>query len=194
MTLLPTHRTLPNRDGLDVGMVLTLEHTHVGEGEGRTAERRDVREGREIKFSAALHRDVHIDFLHRVRETVLMRGVGEVIGGGENELFQRGGVGFTPFHCDGVNSSKGLGNVNLEVVRDIYNSIHSLSLTLQCDHAHVLELSNLTPTNVTKRRQIDHGECVGEWAGLLSREQGGYIVITFQSIPIESEIGEGREI
>mgnify|MGYP007089602969 CR=1 FL=1 len=123
-----------------------------------------------------------------------MRGVGEVIGGGENELFQRGGVGFTPFHCDGVNSSKGLGNVNLEVVRDIYNSIHSLSLTLQCDHAHVLELSNLTPTNVTKRRQIDHGECVGEWAGLLSREQGGYIVITFQSIPIESEIGEGREI
>ena len=33
VTLLPTHRTLPNRDGLDVGMVLTLEHTHVGESE-----------------------------------------------------------------------------------------------------------------------------------------------------------------
>ena len=111
-------------------MILTLKHAHVGEGEGRTAERREVREGREIKFSAALHRDVHIDLLHGVRETVLMRGVGEVIGGGENELFQRGGVGFTPLHCDGVNSSKGLGNINLEVVRDIYNSIHSLSLTL----------------------------------------------------------------
>ena len=92
VTLLPTHRTLPNRDGLDVGMVLTLKHAHVGEGEGRTAERREVREGREIKFSAALHRDVHIDLLHGVRETVLMRGVGEVIGGGENELFQCGGV------------------------------------------------------------------------------------------------------
>ena len=51
MTLLPTQRTLPNRDGLDVGMVLTLEHTHVGEGEGCAAEGREVREGREIEFS-----------------------------------------------------------------------------------------------------------------------------------------------
>mgnify|MGYP007076265660 CR=1 FL=1 len=92
VTLLPAHRTLPNRDGLDVGMVLTLEHTHVGEGEGRAAEGGKVGEGREIEFSAARHRDVHIDLLHRVRETVLMRGVGEVIGGGENELLQRGGV------------------------------------------------------------------------------------------------------
>ena len=93
-----------------------------------------------------------------------------------------------------MNPSKGLGNVNLEVVRDIYNSIHSLSLTLQCDYVHVLELSNLTPTNVTKRWQIDHRERVGECVGLLSREQGGFIVITLQSITIESEIGEGREI
>ena len=92
MTLLPAHRTLPNRDGLDVGMVLTLEHTHVGEGEGGAAEGGEAREGREIEFSTALHRDVHIDLLHRVRETVLIRGVGEVIGGGENELLQRGGI------------------------------------------------------------------------------------------------------
>ena len=111
-------------------MVLTLEHTHVGEGEGGAAEGREVGEGREIEFSAARHRYVHINLLHRVRETVLMRGVGEVIGGGENELFQRGGVGFTLLYYDGVNPSKGLGNGNLEVVRDIYNSIHSLSLTL----------------------------------------------------------------
>lgn len=34
VTLLPAHRALPNRDGLDVGMVLTLELTQVGEGEG----------------------------------------------------------------------------------------------------------------------------------------------------------------
>ena len=31
-------------------MVLTLEHTHVGEGEGRAAEGREVREGREIEL------------------------------------------------------------------------------------------------------------------------------------------------
>ena len=123
-----------------------------------------------------------------------MRGVGEVIGGGENELFQCGGVGFTLLYCDGVNPSKGLGNANLEVVRDVYNSIHSTTLTLQCDHVHVLELSNATSTNATKRRQIDHGECVSECVVFLSREHGGFIRITFQSILIESEIGEGRKI
>ena len=92
MTLLPAQRTLPNRDGLDVGMVLTLEHTHVGEGERRAAEGGEAREGREIEFSTALHRGVHVDLLHRVRETVLIGGVREVIGGGENELIQRGGI------------------------------------------------------------------------------------------------------
>ena len=92
LTLLPAHRALPNRDGLDVGMVLTLEYTHVGEGEGRAVEGGEAREGREIEFSAALHSGVHIDLFHRVRETVLIRGVGEVIGGGENELLQCGGV------------------------------------------------------------------------------------------------------
>ena len=73
-------------------MVLTLEHTHVGEGEGGAVEGGEAREGREIELSTARHGDVHIDLLHRVRETVLIGGVGEVIGGGENELLQRGGV------------------------------------------------------------------------------------------------------
>ena len=50
MILLPTQRTLPNRDGLDVGMILTPEHTHVGEGKGRAAEGRKAREGGEIEF------------------------------------------------------------------------------------------------------------------------------------------------
>ena len=124
----------------------------------------------------------------------MIRGVGEVIGRSENELFQRGGVGFTPLHCDGMSPSKGLGNVNLEVVRDICNSIHSLSLTLQCDHVHVLELSRPTSTNMTKRRQIDHGERVGKALMLLAREQGGFLMISRQSILMENEIGEGRKI
>ena len=55
MTLLPTHRALPNGDGLDGWMVLTLEHTHVGEGEGCATEEREAREGGEIEFSAALN-------------------------------------------------------------------------------------------------------------------------------------------
>ena len=116
------------------------------------------------------------------------------IGVGENELLQRGGVGFTPLYCNRVNPSKGLGNANLEVIRDAYNSIYSVTLTLQCDHVHVLELSQSTSTNVTKRRQIDHGECVGKAITLLSREQGSFIVITRQSILMENEVGEGREI
>ena len=93
-----------------------------------------------------------------------------------------------------MNPSKRLGNANLDVIRDIYSSIHSLSLTLQCDYVHVIELTQAASTNVTKRRQIDHGERVGECAGLLSREQGGFLMISRQSILMESEIGEGREI
>ena len=92
MTLLPAHRTLPNRDGLDVGMVLTLKNTHVGEGEGRAAEGGEVGEGGEIELSTARHGDVHIDLLHGLRETVLLHDMGEVIGRGENELIQRGGI------------------------------------------------------------------------------------------------------
>ena len=92
VTLLPAHRALPNRDGLDVWMVLTLEHAHVGEGERRAAEGGEAREGGEIEFSTALHRDVHIDLLHRVRETVLLHDMREGIGSSENELFQCGEV------------------------------------------------------------------------------------------------------
>ena len=200
VTLLPAHRALPNRDGLDVGMILTLEHAHVGEGEGGAAEGREVREGGEIEFGAALHSGVHIDLLHRVRETVLMRGVGEVIGGGENELLQCGSVydsysfNTSTFRCDGMNPSKGTRNANLEVIRDVCNSTHSLSLTLQCNHVRVLELSNPTSTNATKRRQIDHGECVGERAWFLSREQGSFITEPLKSIWMKEEISEGREI
>ena len=120
--------------------------------------------------------------------------MGEVIGGGENKTLQCGRVGFTLLYCDSVNPSEGLGNANLKVIGDIYSSIHYAALTLQCDHVHVIELTQAASTNVTKRRQIDHGECVGECVGFLSREQGGFIIITFQSIPIESEIGEGRKI
>ena len=92
VTLLPAQRALPNRYGLDVGMILTPELTHVGEGEGGATEGGEVGEGREIEFSAARHRYVHIDLLHRVRETVLLHDMREGIGSSENELFQCGEV------------------------------------------------------------------------------------------------------
>ena len=100
VTLLPAQRTLPNRDGLNAGMVHTLEHAHVGEGEGRAVEGGEAREGGEIEFGAALNEGVHVDLHHRGRETVVMHGgretvvmhrMREGIGGGENELLQRGG-------------------------------------------------------------------------------------------------------
>ena len=123
-----------------------------------------------------------------------------MIGGGENELLQRGRVynsssfNTSTFRCDGMNPSKGTRNANLEVIRDVCNSTHSLSLTLQCNHVRVLELSNPTSTNTTKRRQIDHGECVGERAWFLSREQGSFITEPLKSIWMKEEISEGREI
>ena len=92
-----------------------------------------------------------------------------------------------------MNPSKRLGNANLEVIGDVYNSIHLLTLTLQCDHVHVLELSRPTSTNVTKRRQIDHRECVGECVGLLSREQGSFKTNETRG-KAENQISEGREI
>ena len=98
-----------------------------------------------------------------------------MIGRSENELLQRGRVGFTPLHCDGMNPSKGLGNGNLKVIRDVYNSIPSLSLTLQHDHVHDIKLTQAASTDVTKRRQINHGECVGEWVEFLSGKQGSFI-------------------
>ena len=55
VTLLPAQRALPDRNGLDVGMILTPELTHVGEGEGCAAEGGEVREGREIEFGAVLN-------------------------------------------------------------------------------------------------------------------------------------------
>ena len=125
VTLLPAQRTLPNRDGLDAGMVHALKHTHVGEGEGRTVEGDEVGEGGEVEFrdgDAVLNGGIHIDLLHSVGETVAIHEVGEGVGGGENELFQRGGVYISslfniPTLCrDRMNTSKRLGNGDLKVI------------------------------------------------------------------------------
>ena len=55
-------------------------------------------------------------------------------------------------------------------------------------------MSNPASANATKRRQIDHGECVGERVGLLSREQGSSIIEPLKGIWMKEEISEGREI
>ena len=74
-----------------------------------------------------------------------------------------------------MNPSKGLGNANLKVIRDIYNSIHYAAFTLQRDHVHGIKLSQAASMNVAKRQQIDHRERDTEYVGLLSREQGSFI-------------------
>ena len=44
LTLLPTQGALANLNGLDGGVILTLEGSHVGEGEGGAGEGLEVRE------------------------------------------------------------------------------------------------------------------------------------------------------
>ena len=95
LALLPTQGTLANLNGLDGGVILTLERSHVGEREGGTGEGLEVRElgeidGRdgvavgELSITGNLHK--------RGGEGVGIGGMGEVVGSGSNELFQSGGV------------------------------------------------------------------------------------------------------
>ena len=95
LALLPTQGALANLNGLDGGVILTLEGRHVGEGEGGTGEGLEVGElgeidGRdgvavgELSITGNLHK--------RGGEGVGIGGMGEVVGSGSNELFQSGGI------------------------------------------------------------------------------------------------------
>ena len=95
LALLPTQGALANLNGLDGGVILTLEGRHVGEGEGGAGEGLEVGElgeidGRdgvavgELSITGNLHK--------RGGEGIRVGGMGEVVGSGSNELFQGGGV------------------------------------------------------------------------------------------------------
>ena len=98
LALLPTQGALANLNGLDGGVVLALEGSHVGEGEGGASEGLEVGElgeidGRdgvavgELSITCNLHK--------RGGEGIRVGGMGEVVGSGSDELF----------HCEGVYSS-----------------------------------------------------------------------------------------
>ena len=98
LALLPTQGALANLNGLDGGVILTLEGRHVREGEGGASEglevgelgevdRRDGVAVGELSITGNLHK--------RGGERIRVGGMGEVVGSGSNELF----------HCEGVYSS-----------------------------------------------------------------------------------------
>ena len=101
LALLPAQGALTNLNGLDRGVVLALEGSHVGEREGGTSEGLEIGEVGEIdgcdgvrvgelNLTGNLHK--------RRREGIRVGGMNEVVGGGSNELFQDGGVySSTPF-------------------------------------------------------------------------------------------------
>ena len=95
LALLPTQGALANLNGLDGGVILTLEGRHVGEGEGGTGEGLEVGELEEVdrRDGVAVGELSITGNLHkRGGEGVGIGGMGEVVGSGSNELFQSGGV------------------------------------------------------------------------------------------------------
>ena len=95
LALLPTQGALPNLNGLDGGVVLTLEGKHVGEGERGAGKGLEVGElgeidGRdgvavgELSITGNLHK--------RGGEGIRIGGMGEVVGSGSDELLHCGGV------------------------------------------------------------------------------------------------------
>ena len=95
LALLPTQGALANLNGLDGGVVLTLEGSHVGEGEGGAGEGLKVGELGEIdgRDGVAVGELSITGNLHKRRgERIRVGGVREVVGSGSNEMLQGGGV------------------------------------------------------------------------------------------------------
>ena len=95
LALLPTQGTLANLNGLDGGMILTLERSHVGEGEGGAGKGLEVGELGEVdrRDGVAVGELIITGNVHkRGGEGIRVGGVREVVGSGSNELLQSGGV------------------------------------------------------------------------------------------------------
>ena len=95
LALLPTQGAFANLNGLDGGVILTLEGRRVGEGEGGAGEGLEVGELGEIDrrdgvrvSELSITRNLH----KRWGEGIRIGGVREVVGSGSDELFQCGGI------------------------------------------------------------------------------------------------------
>ena len=95
LALLPTQGALANLNGLDGGVIITLERSHVGEGEGGTGEGLEVGELGEIdeRDGVAVGELSITGNLHkRGGEGIRTGGVREVVGSGPDELLQCVGI------------------------------------------------------------------------------------------------------
>ena len=95
LALLPTQGALANLNGLDGGVILTLEGSHVGEGEGGAGEGLETGEVGEIDGcdSVAVGELSITGNLHkRGGEGIRTGGVREVVGSGPDELLQCVGI------------------------------------------------------------------------------------------------------
>ena len=95
LALLPTQGALANLNGLDGGVVLTLEGSHVGEGEGGTGEGLEVGELGEIDGHdrvAVGELSITGNLHKRGGEGIRTGGVREVVGSGPDELLQCVGI------------------------------------------------------------------------------------------------------
>ena len=95
LALLPTQGALANLNGLDGGMILALEGSHGGEGEGGAGEGLEVGELGEIDGHdrvAVGELSITGNLHKRGGEGIRIGGVGEVVGSGSDELFQSGDI------------------------------------------------------------------------------------------------------
>ena len=176
LALLPTQGALANLNGLDGGVVLTLEGSHVGEGEGGAGEGLEVGEVGEIdgRDRVAVGELSITGNLHKRRgERIRVGGVGEVVGSGSNELLQSGGVyslcSFITLtlgmQC--VNVTERSGKINLDLFTNIYSSVNQSMHTPQCNDRTGCKMHATLSVQMAERRQISHGQ--GTAQGFLVR-------------------------
>ena len=157
-------------------MVLTLEGSHVGEGEGGAGEGLEVGEVGEIdgRDGVAVGELSITGNLHKRRgERIRVGGVGEVVGSGSNELLQSGGVyslcSFITLtlgmQC--VNVTERSRKINLDLFTNIYSSVNQSMHTPQCNDRTGCKMHATLSVQMAERRQISHGQ--GTAQGFLVR-------------------------
>ena len=203
LTLLPTQGALANLNGLDGGVILTLEGSHVGKGEGGAGEGLEAGELGEIDGcdGVAVGELSITGNLHKRRgEGIRVGGVGEVVGSGSNELFQSGGIyssrRFMTLTLSNqcVNVTERGRQINLDVFTNVCSSVNQSMHTLQCNDRTGCKLHATLSVQMAERRQINHSQ--GTAQGLLVRSgiQNSSIFQTTKWRFVKKEISEGRKV
>ena len=168
-------------------MVLTLEGSHVGEGEGGADEGLEVGELGEIdgRDGVAVGELSITGNVHKRRgEGIRIGGMGEVVGSGSDELFQCGGVyslcSFITLtlgmQC--VNVTERGRQINLDVFTNIYSSVNQSMHTPQCNDRTGCKLHATLSVQMAERRQISHGQGTAQGFLVRSGKQNSFILQT----------------